>query len=432
MNKIAGRFHFVGYVIGIVVLCAVVCWLISRVHLVFNLMAISILVSYLIAPAVTALHERGVGKILSITFVYVILAVIVGFFVAYLLPVVTHEFHRLVGNMGTMARNLEGIVVSGVSSAQTIAPESLKPMLSPENFQVSQLLQNSQAEFPSLVGGMMPSFFLGMKSAVGVLAGVFLVPLLTFYILMDVDTYKRSFLSILPKAWRQNATELLHRVDYTLGQYIRGQIIVCVSIGIFVGTALWALGIDYAVLIGFFAGVVDIIPYVGVVIGLIPAFLIALVNKGVLFAIFTIAVLESIHWLEGHVVVPAVVGHSVGLPPLTIMVALLAGAQIGGIMGMFVAVPFAAIIRVCIEFYVEKHSEFGALTEEDLLLPEKLTINGYDVVIPEHRRRVSQEKKLLFGGYPNARVEVVLHQEHGGSDDVGATGESDSSVVEAK
>lgn len=366
MHKYSARFYYVGSILGLLVLFGAAAWFLGKVHIVANILAVSILVAYLIAPAVDALCRYKIPRTLSISIVYVVLATLIGLFVAYLMPVVNSEFHKLMGNISVIASNLDQITADTAVKLQNYAPDGFEGMLDPENFKLSELALRMQSEAPAIVGGTLPGVLSGFKSAAGVLTGMILVPLLTFYILMDSDKYKLSFMGVIPKAHRPVAAELLHRIDYTIGRYIRGQIIVCVSIGVFVGVALSILGIDYAILIGVFAGVVDIIPYVGVLIGLVPAFVIALINKGILFAIFTIAVLESIHWLEGHIVVPAVVGHSVGLPPLTVMVALLAGAELGGIMGMFVAIPLAAILRVCINYYVEKHKSFGPLTDDDL------------------------------------------------------------------
>ncbi len=327
--------------------------------MVANVLAVSILLAYLISPAVNALVRRGVSRTLAITLVYLLLAGLVAFFVAFLVPVATREFEKLLGNIGGLANTLEGLLGTVMSRLHDWAPAALKPSLDPRRFELDDLALRLQREAPALLGGSLPGVFVGVKSAAGILGGAFLVPLLTFYILMDADKYRRGFMSVVPRSWRPAASELLSRIDLMLGRYIRGQLIVCVSIGFFVAAALSALGVEYAILIGIFAGVVDIIPYVGVLIGLVPAFLIALINKGLFWAILTVIVLECIHWLEGHIVVPAVVGHSVGLPPLTVMVALLAGAELAGVMGMLVAIPVAAIFRVVAEYCIENNPNLG-------------------------------------------------------------------------
>ncbi|MGM9998925.1 MAG: AI-2E family transporter [Candidatus Bruticola sp.] len=369
-NSSRNKYQVVIYLLGLLVLAGLLCWFLGQIHMIINILVVSILVTYLIAPGVSWLHQKGLPKTVAIAVVYVVLLALISFFAAYLLPIVKLEFHRLIGNMSTMSANLSQMTTKWCTYIQGWLPSSLKPMVNPEKLSPGHLIHFMQSNSPSLVKNSMPGFLSGMRSMASIMGGAILVPLLVFYILMDAGVYKESFVGCLPKAWRSGAVDLLRRIDYVLGKFICGQLIVCVTIGFFVGLSLWIMGIDYAVLIGVFSGVIDIIPYVGVAISYIPAFIIALLNKGPLFAIFTIIVLQAVHWLEGHIIVPAVIGRSVKLPPLTVMVALIAGAELGGIMGMLVAIPLAAIARVVIEFYVEKNPAFGPLTEEDMRLPD--------------------------------------------------------------
>lgn len=334
--------------------------------MIVNITAISILAAYLIAPAVQYLHEKGVSKTTAIVIVYMLIACLISFSISYLLPVIKMEFQRLLDNMNGMSLNLNVLIATWTEKFQNYLPQSLAKYLDPEKLKVQNFVKYAQKEVPGLVSNSMPGVMNGVRSMASVITGAILVPLLVFYILMDTQVYKESFIGCLPKTWRVNAVDLLRRIDYVLGKFIRGQLIVCVTIGFFVGLSLWLMGIDYAILIGIFSGIVDIIPYVGVGISYIPAFLIALLNKGPLFAIFTILILQAVHWLEGHIVVPAVIGRSINIPPLIIMVALIAGAEIGGIMGMLLAIPITAILRVILEFYVEKHPSFGPLAPEEL------------------------------------------------------------------
>lgn len=368
-NAVKNKFHLIFYVIGLLAVFALACWFLGQIHLIANIMVVSILVTYLIAPAVHFLTERRVPKTVAITIVYLALAAALGFFVAYLLPIVKLEFQRLVQNIGPMAINLQQMANKWAWVLHGYLPDNLKGLFDPSKVTFPELARYLSTSSPDIASNAMPGVVSGVRSAATILTGAILVPLIVFYILMDASAYKESFISCLPKAWRANAVDLLRRIDYVLGGFIRGQLIVCVTIGFFVGLSLWILGVDYAVLIGIFSGVIDIIPYVGVAISYIPAFIIALLNEGPLYAIFTIVILQAVHWLEGHIIVPVAVGHSVKLPPLTVMIALVAGAELGGIIGMLVAIPLTAILRVLIEFYVEKHPAFGPLTPEDLQAP---------------------------------------------------------------
>jgi predicted PurR-regulated permease PerM len=145
---------------------------------------------------------------------------------------------------------------------------------------------------------------------------------------------------------RSQVTLLMRDIDVVLSGFIRGQIIVAAFVAVAVTIALLAFGIRYAILIGVFAGLADMIPYVGAVAGAIPAVLVAFLTYGPIKALFVGLAFLLIYELEGHFVAPGVVGKRVGLSALLVIVAILMGAEFGGIVGMFVAVPVAAIIRV--------------------------------------------------------------------------------------
>ena len=97
---------------------------------------------------------------------------------------------------------------------------------------------------------------------------------------------------------------------------------------------------------------------------MVPAFLVALGHKGLVFAILVVVLMEVVHWTEGHIIVPAIIGQSVGLPPLVVMIALGAGAELGGVVGMFLSMPLAAILRVLLQFYVSRLERWEAAGEE--------------------------------------------------------------------
>ncbi|MBQ7503444.1 AI-2E family transporter [bacterium] len=370
MNNAQNKYNTVFYILGLIVLLALVCWLLSAVHMIVNILVASILIAYLIAPAVHYLQKKGISASVAIGIVYLLLIALALVFVSYLWPVLQTEFSRFAQNFSNISANLHNMVQAWLFKVQSWLPKSMQHVVDPEKVNMHKMFIFVQKETPVLVNNSMVGVIRGMRSVVIILTGAIIVPLMVFYILMDTQVYKKSFISCLPKAWRKNGVDLLRRVDYVLGNFIRGQLIVCVVIGVCVAVALSLLGIDYAILIGLFTGVIDIIPYVGVAISYVPAFIIALLNKGLLFAIFTVLVLYVLHWIESHILVPAIVGKTLNLPPLTVMAALIAGAELGGIMGMLLAVPITAIIRVCLEFYTEKHPAYGPLTEEDIQPPD--------------------------------------------------------------
>lgn len=349
-------------VLALLALAYIILTVMQQVHLVACITAVATLLAYVLAPTVNYLHRRrGLNRIISISIVYgVLLLGLVGS-VAFVYPHLKNQYMSLSQAITGFATNAPLECSELAARIEKMTPPQLKPTLAPYLAELSQdspsvakLQAEIQERIPVLLGGTFSGVFTGVKAAAGALTALVLVPLFTFYILMDSEIYYYGFLRIIPQRWKSDATSLMNDIDEVLGRYIRGQLIVCGTIGASIAVALNIVGLEYATLIGVFAGIVDIIPYLGVAIGMIPAFLVAWVNHSFLFGVFVVVVMEVVHWTEGHVIVPAVIGHSVGLPPLVVMIALGAGAELGGVFGMVFAIPVAAIIRVLCVFYIRK------------------------------------------------------------------------------
>ncbi len=379
------RFFILGWIAGLILICGLIVWFLTAVHIVASILAISILFAYvllplveffarplrLVIPAELKVHPKvravrlreeakvyqftsvGMPRVVAILVVYLLVGITIAIAFTYLMPVIHEQFAGLTENLSSMTANLQSTLERQVEWFQSNAPVFARPWASqihPDTIRLEDFAEEVRAALPGVVGAT----FSGVKFVGGVLATGILVPLFSFYLLLDGDRYSRAFMRLVPKQWKVEVKGLIGQVDQVLGRYIRGQLLVCSTIGVSIALILSIMGVDYAILIGVFAGVVDIIPYVGVAIGLVPAFVIALLQKGVWFAVAVVVVMEIVHWTEGHIIVPAVIGHSVGLPPLVVMVALGAGAELGGIMGMVLAIPAAAIISVLGKHYADR------------------------------------------------------------------------------
>ena len=190
---------------------------------------------------------------------------------------------------------------------------------------------------------------LGILLSVASIATAFIIiPILTFYILMDLERLHAGLMRIIPARYHDPANFVLQDIDGVLGGFIRGQIIVGAVVAVLITILLLVLHIRYAFLIGLFAGIVDIIPYLGAVAGAIPAIIIAMFTHGFAWALLVAAGFVGVYQLEGHIIAPTVIGQRVGLTPLMVILAILAGAELGGILGMFIAVPLAGIIKALV------------------------------------------------------------------------------------
>jgi predicted PurR-regulated permease PerM len=173
------------------------------------------------------------------------------------------------------------------------------------------------------------------------------IPLISFYFLKDIDSVKKAAWYLTPRKWRKQAISFLKDVDESIGGYIRGQLLVCFLIGSISTIAFWLLHINYPILLGLIIGITNIIPYFGPIIGAIPASIIA-ATISVKYLLFVVIIMFVLQFLEGNVLSPLIVGKSLHLHPLFIILALIVGGEIGGVLGLILAVPVLAIIKVAI------------------------------------------------------------------------------------
>lgn len=430
-----------GLLLIVVALLAALAEFISHVHVAATLLALTILLSYVLAPAVHffahpiylyippyyegkigfwrwkkpwritlgehrrvyRLTKRGFPRWIAISIVYFLLFLCLLLSLGYLIPVVNAQFSSLTSNFGHTVESAERAVNQSIHWIQDNAPPALQPYVAQfelSSLRVEWLQQQLEALAPGLMKGTASSVFTGVKTFAGLLTTIFLVPVFSFYLLLDADRYYRAILSFVPPRHKAEAAGLLREIDQILGRYIRGQIFVCLMIGTSIAIVLSLMKVEYAILIGVFAGVIDFIPYAGVALGMVPAFFIALANHGFLFACLVLFAMWCVHQLEGHVVVPAVLGQSVGLPPLVVIIALLMGAELAGIMGMFLAIPTVAILRVLARFYVRKMEEAHQAEEAATpLLPVEAESNGdaEKVVLEEAKSEATGDVAIADG-----------------------------------
>lgn len=182
---------------------------------------------------------------------------------------------------------------------------------------------------------------------------------MSVYLLTDKQTIGRQFHLLFPAETRAEVETTLAELSFTFSRYLRGQMTVILFVATAVTVTLLAVGIRYAFFIGFVAGVLEIIPYFGALGGAVPAVTLGFMRSpaaGIGLLIFFIA----LNQIEGHVVIPLVMGRSLEMRPLAILLALIAGEQLGGVAGMIIAIPVASMLRVLLPHLVCHYQRFRA------------------------------------------------------------------------
>ena len=201
---------------------------------------------------------------------------------------------------------------------------------------------------------------------------VILTPILTFYLLRDYDRLRIGIGNLIPGKARDGVVKVAMEYDRLLSQYLRGQVTVSLILGAMMALGLTLVGFPQAILIGVIVGIFNVVPYLGLVLGILPAIFIALVSGNVLISLFKVVVIYGVaQGLEGGVLSPRIVGDSVGLHPVWIVLALAVGGFFFGFVGLLIAVPVAAGVKLLVIRGVERYRTTKLYRGSGLLVGER-------------------------------------------------------------
>jgi predicted PurR-regulated permease PerM len=194
-----------------------------------------------------------------------------------------------------------------------------------------------------------------------------LIPILSFFFLKDAETFRRSALQMLPRGrWRWRGDEFFQDINSTLAAYIRAQLTACLFIGIVCALGFTILGLPSPLVLGVIAGICEFVPLVGPLLVAIVAALLAMLHGGSFSAFMVLAFLAVLRIVQDYVVYPRLIGQGIHLHPLAVIIAILSGAELAGVAGIFLAIPIVAILTVSYRHWLEHRGSEGLA---DLLEP---------------------------------------------------------------
>lgn len=310
----------------------------------------------------------------------VILVVLAAFMLAYILePIVifmqAHRFSRT-GAIVTVYALLFMAAVAAVLVAipriavQLTELQSILPVYLKQLQQLGQLIQEQaarfhlpQAMYEALQDGihvlgerMTQSIGRGLESmmrAAGSLLDIFLVPVLSFYLLKDKALLQEQLWRVLPLSWHEDLERLWREIDQLIRHFLLGNVIVSLIVAAIVTVGLSIIGMDFALVCGLLVGALNIVPYFGAVIGAIPAVMLALFTS-VKQAAAVIVVMIIAQQLESDVITPKIIGEKIGVHPIAVILGILIWGKLWGIWGVLLAVPATAVVKVLLGFLLEK------------------------------------------------------------------------------
>jgi len=225
---------------------------------------------------------------------------------------------------------------------------------------VKQWLAGHMSEIQSVAVKLLPSLKTGGLALVGFVVDAVLVLVVLFYFMRDWIVMLRHVSEIIPRRWHAQVSQLFVEIDAVLGEFLRGQLLVMLLMGVFYTIGLRLVGLDYALSVGMIAGLVTFVPYLGVITGVALATLTGLLQFHDLTALLWIWLVFVIgNVLEGYVFVPLLVGERIGLHPVIVIFALLAFGQLFGFFGVLLAVPASASLLVWLRHVRLRYLESG-------------------------------------------------------------------------
>jgi len=301
------------------------------------------LIAYMLDPVIDRFEARGHSRAVGIAVMLTVVLGGLGLFFALVVPGAIHDLVAFVRELPQLVRGVLDVLTPWLSKMGVPVPRSLAEVA--EQFQIDLGELAKTAALPA--AGVVEALVGGTMSLVGALVGLLLVPVFAAYLLYDFDRITAGIRDLVPPRYRDEVVVIARDVDQVLGEFIRGQVIVMLLLAVVYSIAYSLLGVRLAILIGVVAGLLSFIPYVGggVALGLgVAMAIIDWTGWGQLIGV--VVAYTIIQVLEGFVITPRVVGDKVGLSAVWVLFALLVGGEVFGFMGVLLALPAAAVIKI--------------------------------------------------------------------------------------
>ncbi len=327
---------------------------------------IAVLIAYLLAPLVGWLSQRlHIGRGLATAIIYLIGLGLMATAPAIAVP-------AIVGEVRDLQVNLDAIInraiawIDQLDHIQVFDYVIPLPEVEIPTFSFDKAVSLLQQAISPLAGGAV-SVVITVASGVG---WIVFIAVISFYLLVDAERIAPAMIALVPPLYREEVARLIEQIDRTWSAFLRGQIILCLVIGVVTAVAMSAIGIKFALALGIVAGLLELIPNLGPFLAAIPAVLLALFQgssylpmSNLWVAVLVAGIYMLIQSIENNLLVPRIIGSSLNLHPLVVIVGVLAGATLGGILGALLAAPVMATLRDVIRYLYCKLADLDPFPE---------------------------------------------------------------------
>jgi len=327
-------------------------WFISHASAILMPFILSLVLAYLFDPVVDKLMRLRIPRTFAVIIIVLFVVSLLALGLIFLIPQIIRELRELIDLSKVYSNKLADWVQNyGLAFLEQFFSDTEKF----EEIALKELPIRLQQIFQAFFKGAL-NLTSAVSAALGQLLNFILVPFLFFYLLKDFNRIKSWVKDLLPLDQGWVFEKYIKKIDTILSGYFRGQLIVCLVVAMITTLGLLIFGIKYSLLLGIMAGVLNIIPYIGLAITLVFGLLVGIFSPSpLLTCVKIVAVIETVQILEGSLLSPRIVGGRVGLHPAWVMFAVLIFAHFWGFLGLLIAVPLAATIRIFVSVWLSAY-----------------------------------------------------------------------------
>ena len=329
--------------------------------------AISALIAYLFDPFADKLESWKLSRTLSVVIVFLVIIIITFIILLFLIPTLEYQVKNLITNLPLYFQWLSDHVSPWLKEKFGIETDLFNMS------EITALMKTHMNDAGGIAKTIISSLSKSGLVVINWIMNIVLIPVVTFYLLRDWDILTARVGELIPRPIYPTINKLVTESNSVLSAFLRGQFSVMLALGMIYSIGLMIIGLDLSLLIGMGAGVVSFIPYLGAIVGMVVGLLAAFAEFGDLSHMIYVLIVFSVgQSLEGFVLTPWLVGDKIGLHPVAVIFAVLAGGQLFGFVGILLGLPVAAVIMVLLKFAHQNYMQskmYG--DEEDIRLTSK-------------------------------------------------------------
>jgi predicted PurR-regulated permease PerM len=329
-----------------IILILLIVWLMNEVQFIFIPLVIAFqtlffpfliagVLFYLFRPLIEFLASKNVPRILAILLLYLTLIGIIVALSFIIGPILQHQINRLIENTPQIAKALRQQWELFEVSRATF-PEYVKELIDVATIKAQQIISDIGRNLTTIIGVI-----------TNIVVILVIVPFILFYLLKDGKKAPDQLLNLLPKGQIKEGKAILGDMNKALSTYVQGQVIVSLCVGIMIYIGYLIIGVEYSLILALVAMLTNVIPFVGPFIGIIPALIVGFIDSPMMMLKVIIVVVIA-QQIESNLISPQIMGRALDVHPLTIILLLLVASSLGGVLGLILAVPTYAMLKVVV------------------------------------------------------------------------------------